>query len=1171
MPLSVSNFINQNECLMYHFNSYTPINLVLVFIIKILFTNHSFCQNSIFQLNCTDPNFTNELYGEIVLLNESTIACECSEFVFEIKTFNATHSEFDFGDGNHFIINENPSVEDTTFATVTHTYCNTGSFTPKLIIQNNGCSGEVEVDFEILIDKIFPKMEMVITNPACEFLEVIFIDESQSELFGHAGINSRNWDFGDGLTSTATLHYHLYVSPGIHPVSFIAQTTSGCIAEIDTHFVVYGSPEFEISLSKETVCLNEEITFSYDLAMNENAGINSWNWSFNDNYSESNPNFNRSFDNPGSYEVELELTNTSGCSSVSSVEFEVQESFTLEVSNDTIICNGDSIELHASGADMYYWYSDAAIEGEQLPNPKVFNQQDATYFVVGSNQHGCEVVDSVFVKSSNVFADFDVNMNCIDLSLNISNHSSSNNNDISYEWAFQNLESNNSINSQEINPNFNYDVNGGNYSINLLAYDETGCEDHATYTISIESPQDLDFSYIGSCMGSTTEFNSSLILNEGEYLTNVVWTINGNQYTSSSLNTSFTFNNAGNHEVCLEVTTNQTCPLNPLQHCETIEIFSTPNAVISYNNLLCENEVITFENTSISNSNITESVWTINNESSSLKNDLALISIQRTFEISGTNNITLTVTDENGCEDTAYETIFINETPNASFSYEYDCVNQLVNFSCDVNNSSYSYAWYNETELIQSNSSSFDYDIKTSESFQAQLIVGNGVCFDTTSQLIELMPNQQIDIEISNELICKGDTVNLSVLNPINGNITWQINENGMIQEYFGEEIEVVLEYNALIKTYYNNTSFCIDTLSTTLEINEKPTAHFDFISNCIQENIDLSIDTTLNNATQYFWTINEDIQMEGSHISFTPNSDNDSVSVELYSINALGCSSTFSKNINIINQPEIEFNRSQFNTCSGGYVELSLNNNDLITFSNIDSLSWLPNKNIYLDIDKNSLILYPETNTIYEFQAFNNNGECASNVSEIMVSIIQEPAIEINTAQLGSKFDISIDVFPYNVATDNLTWTDPTNTLFPLFGGNVTATPQQNTTYDLTLTYQIDESICTLDTTVSVKLDKFLLAPNVFSPNRDGKNDLFTLTSKGYDYIKNIAIFDRWGKIIYEGNNLMFVDGKMEKGWDGNSQKGEPVNSSVYVYMYEAVCNNGEITKGSGNITLVK
>ena len=49
---------------------------------------------------------------------------------------------------------------------------------------------------------------------------------------------------------------------------------------------------------------------------------------------------------------------------------------------------------------------------------------------------------------------------------------------------------------------------------------------------------------------------------------------------------------------------------------------------------------------------------------------------------------------------------------------------------------------------------------------------------------------------------------------------------------------------------------------------------------------------------------------------------------------------------------------------------------------------------------------------------------------------------------------------------------------------------------------------------------------PNSFTPNNDGDNDVFFPNSVGYKSY-NIKILDRWGGIIFDGDN---------KGWDGNT-----------------------------------
>lgn len=80
-------------------------------------------------------------------------------------------------------------------------------------------------------------------------------------------------------------------------------------------------------------------------------------------------------------------------------------------------------------------------------------------------------------------------------------------------------------------------------------------------------------------------------------------------------------------------------------------------------------------------------------------------------------------------------------------------------------------------------------------------------------------------------------------------------------------------------------------------------------------------------------------------------------------------------------------------------------------------------------------------------------------------------------------------------------------------------------------------------------ELDLTMAIPNAFSPNGDGKNDLFRLTT-GKD-IRNIElrIYDRWGKEV-------FVTTDPQVGWDGNFG-GTPMPIGTYYYVLVAYYNN--------------
>lgn len=86
----------------------------------------------------------------------------------------------------------------------------------------------------------------------------------------------------------------------------------------------------------------------------------------------------------------------------------------------------------------------------------------------------------------------------------------------------------------------------------------------------------------------------------------------------------------------------------------------------------------------------------------------------------------------------------------------------------------------------------------------------------------------------------------------------------------------------------------------------------------------------------------------------------------------------------------------------------------------------------------------------------------------------------------------------------------------------------------------------------------------NVFTPDNDGINDLFTFefVSQAVDQF-HAVIVNRWGKTLHEINDIT-------EGWDGTDKGGQKVTDGVYFYTYEGVAENGDTFKGQGTITLV-
>jgi gliding motility-associated-like protein len=83
---------------------------------------------------------------------------------------------------------------------------------------------------------------------------------------------------------------------------------------------------------------------------------------------------------------------------------------------------------------------------------------------------------------------------------------------------------------------------------------------------------------------------------------------------------------------------------------------------------------------------------------------------------------------------------------------------------------------------------------------------------------------------------------------------------------------------------------------------------------------------------------------------------------------------------------------------------------------------------------------------------------------------------------------------------------------------------------------------------------------PNSFSPNGDGKNEIFRAYGTGIAGI-NMKVFNQWGELLYEGNDV-------STGWDGK-QKGKVQPMGVYFYVMKIRLTTGteSIRKGSVNL----
>jgi gliding motility-associated-like protein len=110
-----------------------------------------------------------------------------------------------------------------------------------------------------------------------------------------------------------------------------------------------------------------------------------------------------------------------------------------------------------------------------------------------------------------------------------------------------------------------------------------------------------------------------------------------------------------------------------------------------------------------------------------------------------------------------------------------------------------------------------------------------------------------------------------------------------------------------------------------------------------------------------------------------------------------------------------------------------------------------------------------------------------------------------------------------------------------------------------------VDENGCSNRDTIKVGVDyrDVVVIPSAFTPNGDGKNDIFMVGSFSFQHLEEFRIFNRWGQELFHTINP-------KEGWDG-SYKGQPQDMGVYEYIIKVSYPNGKVDTYKGDVTLVR
>lgn len=129
--------------------------------------------------------------------------------------------------------------------------------------------------------------------------------------------------------------------------------------------------------------------------VNQSVGADTFLWDMGDGYTTTDLETTYSFENPGIYSIKLYAEDSQGCltSDSTTVTVEVIELPSIEADQPDPICNGENIQLNATGtADQYTWTPTTGLSASNIANPIFSGNASQEYTVIGSTFCGTDTV-----------------------------------------------------------------------------------------------------------------------------------------------------------------------------------------------------------------------------------------------------------------------------------------------------------------------------------------------------------------------------------------------------------------------------------------------------------------------------------------------------------------------------------------------------------------------------------------------------------------------------------------------------------------------------------------------------------------------------------------------------------------------------------------------------------
>ncbi len=497
-----------------------------------------------------------------------------------------------------------------------------------------------------------------------------------------------------------------------------------------------------------------------------------------------------------------------------------------------------------SGFTGYQWSTGETTQSINIVNPLVGD----TLSVILTSVTGCQVVLNSILHETSITAAFNVMDSCFNsASFMDSSYVDTGSPVNNWLWNFADGTFSNLQSPTHVFPW------PANYNVTLIVSNDGGCRDSVTHPVFARDIPHPGFTSPPVCPNQPLIFTDTTHTTNGNIIS-WAWNFGDGSGINSSQNPAHIYNLSGTYYVTLTLDDVFGCRGSTAHQVIT---YASPTAVFSVPEG-CPNAPISF--TSLSNTGTGGSeTWIFGDGSLPVSGN----SVTHLFATGGGYNVTLYVSNSNGCTDSVAHMVYLPVSPVANFSAVGNCVGKPTLFTSTTPNipsNIIGWNWnFGDGSAVDTNQ--FPAHIFYADSLMTitlAVLNANG-CRDTASKIIFIQPLPKAGFTIHDKL-CEGAPIHISdsSFSPTGiSQYNWNFGD-GLTATGLANPVHAfVLPGNYTVSLVAIAGNGCVDSVAVPVVINRLPKVYFAFQNVCESTPMQFQDQSVLNNGVLVQWNWN--------------------------------------------------------------------------------------------------------------------------------------------------------------------------------------------------------------------------------------------------------------------------------------------------------------------------